>query len=327
MKLLKILAMASALIAFPMSVLGSEIKVALDSPTDLERSGSYVWAHNFTEALKERGLNAREVPRDAMGGEAEKLDQLSMGLLEVSLSDVNSVARIDPFIFGVRLPYLFDGVSHMDQALIEGDVLSHINENIQHAGVRLLTLVPLGPPSGLITTRKAVTQPEDMVGLRMRAIDDVQNALYRAWGGSGTIVAWGEVAAAMQTGIVDGYINTSLVPIMFGQTDIISYYTDTNVMNALRAVLVSDDWYQGLSEQERSMVDESVGIANQANRAWLQDITPKVLNELRENGVEVTTLSAESRDRFRELSRSVYDQTELTPAQVETWTDLAEQTR
>ena len=70
MKLLKILAMASALIAFPMSVLGSEIKVALDSPTDLERSGSYVWAHNFTEALKERGLNAREIPRDAMGGEA-----------------------------------------------------------------------------------------------------------------------------------------------------------------------------------------------------------------------------------------------------------------
>ena len=132
MKLLKILAMASALIAFPMSVLGSEIKVALDSPTDLERSGSYVWAHNFTEALKERGLNAREIPRDAMGGEAEKLDQLSMGLLEVSLSDVNSVARIDPFIFGVRLPYLFDGVSHMDRALIEGDVLSHINENIKH---------------------------------------------------------------------------------------------------------------------------------------------------------------------------------------------------
>lgn len=327
MKLLRKLAFATALITLPTAALSNEIKVALDSPPDLEKSGSYVWAHHFTEALNERGMNARELPRDAIGGEAEKLDQIAMGLLEVSLSDVNSVARIDPFIFGVRLPYLFDGVAHMDQALAEGDLLTRINDDIAHASVRLLAIVPLGPPSGIITTRKAVTAPDDMADLRMRALDDAQIALYRAWGSNGTIVSWGEVPAALQTGIVDGYINTPLVPIMFGQTDIVRYFTDANVMNALRAVLVSDDWYRGLGNEERQVVDEAVNIANRANRAWLEEVTPKALAELEAAGVEVTALSDEAREKFRELSQPVYHDTTLTPEQVEIWSDLAERTR
>ncbi|WP_010628561.1 TRAP transporter substrate-binding protein [Halomonas sp. KM-1] len=327
MKLLQKLALAGALLALTTTAWSSEIKVALDSPPDLEKSGSYVWAHHFTEALNERGLRARELPRDAVGGEAEKLDQIAMGLLEVSLSDVNSVARIDPFIFGVRLPYLFDGVAHMDRALAEGDVLNRINDDIAHASVRLLAIVPLGPPSGIITTRKAVTTPDDMSGLRMRALDDAQIALYRAWGSNGTIVSWGEVPAALQTGIVDGYINTPLVPIMFGQTDIVGHFTDANVMNALRAVLVSDDWYRGLSDDERAIVDESVDVANQANRAWLEEVTPKALAELEVAGVEVLTLTDAARERFRELSQPVYHDTTLTAEQVETWSELAQRTR
>ena len=36
----------------------AQIKVALDSPPDLESSGSYVWAHAFTEHLNANGMAA-----------------------------------------------------------------------------------------------------------------------------------------------------------------------------------------------------------------------------------------------------------------------------
>ena len=172
MNMIRTFILAAAVAVLPTGIFAQEIKIALDSPPDLERSGSYVWAHNFAEALKAAGLEAREIPRDAIGGEAEKLDQLSIGLLEVSLSDVNSVGRIDPFIMGVRLPYIFDDVAHMDRVMAEGDILDVVNEGIVEAGVRVLALVPLGPPSGIINTRKPIRQPEDLRGLRMRALDD-----------------------------------------------------------------------------------------------------------------------------------------------------------
>jgi TRAP-type C4-dicarboxylate transport system substrate-binding protein len=327
MNMIRTFILAAAVAALPTGIFAQEIKIALDSPPDLERSGSYVWAHNFAEALKAAGMEAREIPRDAIGGEAEKLDQLSIGLLEVSLSDVNSVGRIDPFIMGVRLPYIFDDVAHMDRVLAEGDILDFVNERIVEAGVRVLALAPLGPPSGIINTRKPIEQPEDLRGLRMRALDDAQIALYEAWGSQGTIVSWAEVPAAMQTGVVDGYLNTALVPVMFGQTDIVKYFTDAGVINALRAVIVSDDWYQGLGEDERVAVEGAVAKANQANREWLAEIGPKSLSDLEAAGVEITILDEAARERFRDLSSKVYDDGLLAPDQIQRWIELAEQTR
>ncbi|MDN3722257.1 TRAP transporter substrate-binding protein DctP [Roseibium salinum] len=140
-------------------------------------------------------------------------------MLEVSLSDVRAVAQVDPFIYGVRLPYIFDDVAHMDRVVAEGNIFERVNKSIANQDVKLLALVPLGPSSGIITTTAVVRKPEDMSDLRMRALDDAQIAMYRAWGSTGTVVAWGEVPSGLQTGVIDGYLNSPFVPIMFGQTD------------------------------------------------------------------------------------------------------------
>lgn len=111
----------AALLAMATSV-SAEVKIALDSKPDLETSGSYNWAFAFGNALKEAGMDVREMPRGSVGNEAEKFDQVSTGLLEVSLSDVRAIAQVDPFIYGVRLPYIFSDIAHMDRALAAGDV-------------------------------------------------------------------------------------------------------------------------------------------------------------------------------------------------------------
>ncbi|WP_346913033.1 TRAP transporter substrate-binding protein DctP [uncultured Roseibium sp.] len=195
MKLKALTLIALMAMAAPAS---AEVKIALDSKPDLETSGSYNWAHAFGEVLREAGMDVREMPRGSVGNESEKFDQLSTGLLEVSLSDVRAVAQVDPFIYGVRLPYIFDDMAHMDRALEKGKVFDRINEAISKQDVKLLALVPLGPSSGIITTTAVVRKPADMADLRMRALDDAQIAMYKAWGSSGTVVPWGEVPAGLQ---------------------------------------------------------------------------------------------------------------------------------
>ncbi len=58
MKKLTLSMVAAAVLAFSATA-QAEIKIALDSPPDLNKSGTYVWAHNFTEALKRAGLDAK----------------------------------------------------------------------------------------------------------------------------------------------------------------------------------------------------------------------------------------------------------------------------
>ena len=94
----------------------AQIKIALDSPQDLQGSGSYVWAHTFSTYLNENGLEAEEYQRGALGGDDELFDQVSQGLLEVSMSPLNIVGSIDKLIYGLRLPYFFESMEQVDEA-------------------------------------------------------------------------------------------------------------------------------------------------------------------------------------------------------------------
>ncbi|WP_299814376.1 TRAP transporter substrate-binding protein [uncultured Roseibium sp.] len=301
----------------------AEVKIALDSKPDLETSGSYNWAHAFGNALTEAGMEVRELPRGSIGNEAEIFDQISTGLLEISLADVRSVAQVDPFIYGVRLPYIFDDIAHMDRALAAGKVFERVNANLAKQDAILLALAPLGPSSGVISTTAVVRSPADMSDMRMRALDDAQIAMYEAWGSNGTIVPWGEVPAGLQTGVIDGYLNSPFIPVMFGQTDFVKNFSDARVIWPLRAVIASRAWYDGLSDADRSAVDAAVKTADAAARQWLDVASEKGLTALEEKGVTVQRLSAEERAVFREASKAVYDSGLMPAEDVKIWVDLS----
>ena len=305
----------------------AEVKIALDSAPDLETSGSYNWAATFGAELTKAGFDVREMPRGAVGNEAEKFDQVTTGLLEISLSDIRSVAQVEPFVYGLRLPYLFDDAAHMQRALHKGAIFDRVNEALAPQDAMLLAIAPLGPSSGIITTDTAVRAPSDMADLRMRALDDAQIAMYEAWGSSGTIVPWGEVPAGLQTGVIDGYLNSPFVPIMFGQTDFVKNFADAGVIMPARAVLASRMWYDGLSDEERAAVDAAVETADSATQEWLDRVSVSSLEALEEAGVSVQRLDASERDAFRQKSLAVYDSGLMPADDVAAWQALAADAR
>ena len=296
----------------------AQIKIALDSPQDLQGSGSYVWAHTFSTYLNENGLEAEEYQRGALGGDDELFDQVSQGLLEVSMSPLNIVGSIDKLIYGLRLPYFFESMEQVDKALYDNGMLEKINAATAPEGVRVIAVDTVGPPTGIFNTKKPVKSVADMAGLRMCALDESQIELYEAWGASGTIVSWAEVPNALQTGVADGYMNPSFVPLLFGHTDFIKFFTDAKVSPSLRIAIVSEDWYQGLSDEDRAIVDAAVEAANTANREWLatQD---SVLDKLVEAGVAIEELTPEAWAEFREASAPAYESDLITPDQLAQW--------
>ncbi|MVA98024.1 C4-dicarboxylate ABC transporter substrate-binding protein [Nitratireductor sp. CAU 1489] len=311
------LALAAAVAVAP-PVLAQTVKVALDSPPDLEQSGTYVWAHAFATYLNENGIEAEEFQRGALGEEAERLDQVSQGLLEVSMSDVKSAGTLDTLIYGVYLPYFFDDLGEVDKALYAGGMLEKINAGTTPKGVRVLGVAHLGLPAGIFNTKKPVAGVADMAGLRMRALDEIQISLFEAWGSTGTIVSWAEVPNALQTGVADGYINPPFVPLLFGHTGFIKHFTDAGTSPSVRLAIASEDWYQGLSEEERRTVDDAVKAADKANRAWLEKRSG-ILSALEEAGIAVTRLTPEARAEFREKSRAVYTAGPVSADQLAIW--------
>lgn len=297
----------------------AEVKIALDSPPDMAQSGTYVWAHTFAEHLNANGMEAVEFERGSLGDEAEKLDQVSQGLLEVSMSDVKSAGTLDGTIFGVFMPYFFSGSEQLDSALDAGGMLARINAGTTPKGVRVANIVYVGGPAGIFTTSKAVNTLADMAGLRMRALDEAQIAIFQAWGSQGTIVSWGEVPNALQTGVADGYLNPAFVPLLFGHTGFIKHFTDAAILPSSRVAILSEDWYQGLSESDRKTVDDAVVAANAANREWLTGQSA-VLEQLEAAGIAVVRMDDAARDEFREASKPIYSDLPMPEGALEAWT-------
>jgi len=118
------------------------MKLALDCPPDLEKCGTYLWSKTFSDYLDSQGMKVKLYPKDALGGEAEKLDQVSQGLLEISNSDLSKAGSLDPTIFGFYLPFLLEDMDHFYRVLANTDILAKINAGTTKQGVRVLSLVP-----------------------------------------------------------------------------------------------------------------------------------------------------------------------------------------
>ena len=233
------------------------------------------------------------------------------------MSDAKSAGQLDGTIFGSMMPFFFSDMEQLDAAL-DGGMLERINEGTLPHSVRVLDLVYLGQPTGIFTTEKPIRSFDDFAGVRMRALDELQIQTFEAWGAKGTIVSWSEVPNALQTGVADGYINPPSVPLVYGHTSFIKYFTDVKTSASVRIAIASEDWYQGLSDEERTIVDDAVKAAHKANRAYVKE-GEKVVDELEAAGIEVIELSDEERDKFRQASQPLYENVDMPDGALDAW--------
>src|SRR5690606_33605233 len=145
-------------------------------------------------------------------------------------------------------------MAHMFRALDETDLLDPIDENMRAQGVRIAALTGLGGTVGIFNKNRPVETPADLDGMRLRAIDVTQISLIEEWGASGVVIDMPEFATGLQQGIVDGYVNPPVVAMIFQHTDFLKYYTDAGAGTPFRSALMSNDWYEGLGDDERAKV-------------------------------------------------------------------------
>ena len=318
--------LTAALFMATASMAGGEIKLALDCPPDAEKCGTYFWSTTFADYLESKGAKVKLYPRDALGGEAEKLDQVSQGLLEISNSDLAKAGSLDPTIFGFYLPFLFENMNHFFRTMEKTDLLAKINEGTTKQGVRVLAVIPLGAMTGIATTKKFIKTPADFKGIRMRALDKKQAGWLEIWGANAVVIPWAEIYNALQTGVADGYMNPAFVPIMFKHTEVLKYYSDAGLAPSLRVAICSEEWYQGLNTQDRVLVDEGVAKANDAIKMWTQKVEARGLDDLRKAGMQVYVNTPADKAKFAELIRPKY--TEIVSEKItKMFIDAAEKNR
>lgn len=90
-------------------------------------------------------------------------------------------------------------------------------------------------------------------------------------------------------------------------TNSISYVVETNHLPHLISLIVNDDFFRDLPEDEQEIMTEAAKLATEYAREQSDErITDKVAT-IEESGTEIITLSDETRKEIRKASQGVYD--------------------
>jgi TRAP-type C4-dicarboxylate transport system substrate-binding protein len=129
--------------------------------------------------------------------------------------------------------------------------------------------------------------------------------LLAAWQVRGVRVAWEEVAQALQTGMVDAYLNPPIVAVMFGHGNVIDYFTDLRMGPSARVIVASRRWYESLSPEMRAAFDAGVQEARAANRRWAANAMQRERALLEKAGIEWIEMEPADREEWRGLTRKI----------------------
>ncbi|MCA0205347.1 MAG: TRAP transporter substrate-binding protein [Proteobacteria bacterium] len=301
--------LSAAALAFVLAapVHAQSVAIALDSTPDRETQGSYRYVDTLVSTLAGMGWDTELFPRDSIGGEDERLDQIRAGILDMSMSNYAVTYQFVPEMRVMQLPYTFANSRHVFDFFTESDYLDSVNEQLAAEGMHVLAIVPTGGMLGIFNNQKEVRSVADMQGLRMRALDANQLEMFRMMGADGVVIPFSEVPNALQTGIANGYVNASVVPLAFGQADLFTNFTDARVIISARVALVSTAWWDGLSDEQRAQVEEASLTALRDVFDWVEVTQEQSLEALEAAGIAVYRPTEEELATFREATADMAD--------------------
>lgn len=279
--------------------------LALDTNPDRETSGTFRYADNLVTELGNLGWDVETFPRDTIGGEDERLDQIRAGILDMSMADYAAAVPFVHDMEALQLPYTFRDPAHQEAFFNDSDFLARANERLEGEGMRIVAVVPNGGFLGIFNDERAIRDVSDMQGIRMRAMDPNQLTMFEMMGASGVVIPFSEVPNAIQTGIADGYVNAASVPISFGQADLFTSFTDAKVIMSARLALASTSWWDGLSDKERAQFEQASTAALSEVFDWVETSGAEHRKSLEAAGIAVYEPTDEELETFREATRGM----------------------
>ncbi|HEV7275229.1 MAG TPA: DctP family TRAP transporter solute-binding subunit [Devosiaceae bacterium] len=268
---------------------------------------TYAMMRTFKDALESLsgGRIAVELyPSGTLGDLRENLEAVQAGVLEAATPNEATVSGFFPKIQLTTIPYVFPN------AVVAWDVLDGewgdglFEEMAATTGLRA---VAIGENAGFriwANNVRPVVEPADMEGLKIRTMEITSHQeMVSSLGAMPTAIPWLEVYGALQTGVVDGAELPVIGTLQQNLQEVLKYATIDQHVYSLVFIMVNEQWFQDLPPDLRQAVVVAGRQASVAGRGLSQTLVGDVIEEFRDQGLEVTSSSPAQIAAFRDAAQ------------------------
>lgn len=239
------------------------------------------------EAATGGRIRIQMFPGAVLGQEKEVVEQVQLGAIQIARISLGVVGPVVPDVNVFNMPFVFRNEAHM-RAVIDGPIGAELLEKVSSSPARLVALGWMDGGSRSLYTKKKVTSPADLKGMKVRMMGnplfvDTMNAM----GGNGISMAYGEVFSALQTGVIDGAENNP--PSLFTSNHYTTgtrYYAQTNHLIIPEIFVMSKVTWDKLSRDDQALVKKVSREAQLDQRALWDKSVADYTGKLKAAGIE-----------------------------------------
>ncbi|MFT5700986.1 MAG: tripartite ATP-independent transporter DctP family solute receptor [Desulforhopalus sp.] len=291
------------------AVAATSVNLSYNGTPDAEKNAVHVFATNLKELIEKKTdgkITLKLYPNSMLGEEQERMEQ-TMSTPSLNIASFAGVSPLVPEVFVSAIPFLFKDFSSARTFFDEGAYWKDVKAALRkRAGLEMLAVVEEGGFLAFTNNKKPISSPEDFSGLRFRAMDPSQVALYEAFGASGTPIPWSEVYMGLKTGVADGQMNPPMYIILGSLQEVQKYLTLANIQYSDQFLVGNGKFIDGLDKDTRSELLEAVAEANEMARKQNEEKVDGRIAFLEKEGMTVIRPNPEQMAKFQELAQPAY---------------------
>lgn len=243
-----------------------------------------------------------------LGAEQSVIQQMQFGGIDFARVSLSQLAEYIPALSVLQLPYLYEDASQMWRVL-DGSIGDDFLAMLDQMDLVGLSWFDAGVRS--FYTREKVTDLEQLQGLTLRVQEsDMMSEMITDLGAEPVQVVYSQVYAALRNGQIDGAENNWPSYDAMGHYEVAPYFLQDEHTRVPEIQLASTAAIEKLEALDPSYPEVLRTCARESarteRRLWAER-EARSEKELREWGVEVTTLPDAEKQKFRAAVQPLYD--------------------
>jgi tripartite ATP-independent transporter DctP family solute receptor len=263
----------------------------------------------FAEELSKRSggkLKLKGFGDASLGSDIQMQNALIGGAQEMMVGSTATLVGIVKDFGVYDLPFLFNNEKEAD-AVLDGPFGEKLLKSLNDKGLVGLVYWENGFRN-LTNSKRPITKVEDMGGIKLRVMQNpVYIDMFNRFGANAVPLAFSELFTALETGTVDGQENpvTTIQSSKFYEVQ--KYLTISRHVYSPWIVLASKRWYDGLSADEKKILNEAAVASRDFERKDSREASAQSVAYLKEKGMQINELSPAELDRMREMVKPAFD--------------------
>lgn len=225
-------------------------------------------------------------PGGQLGSEREMIELLQIGSLAMTKVSASPLEGFVPEMQVFSIPYLIRGREHFWRVL-NSDIGQGLLKKVESVRLKGMGYYDAGSRS-FYTTNAPINTPDDLIGQKIRVLNSpTAVATVQALGGAATPIAWGELYAALQQGVVDGAENNPPSYYLSRHYEIAKYYSLDEHTFVPDIILASLPVWNGLTAKQQEWLTAAMADSIEYQKSLWQTASDEALVAVEKAGTTV----------------------------------------